>query len=110
MAGGMLTLASVLICPHGGTIQAITSNAQVSIAGVPVLRSSDTFLVAGCPFFIGPKPSPCLTVQWIVADLRSAAANGATLSQSSIGLCLNEFQAPQGIAVVVQTQSFATSM
>jgi len=110
MAGGMLTLASVMICPHGGSIQAITSNTQVSISGVPVLRASDTFLVAGCPFFIGPKPSPCLTVKWILADVRSSAAGGATLSQSSIGLCLNEFQAPQGTAVVLQTQSFVTSM
>lgn len=110
MAGYLLTAASVLMCPHGGTIRAITSNAKVVAGGIPVLRSSDTFLVAGCPFFIGPKPSPCLTVRWIVADVRGQAVQGATLSQSSIGLCLNELQAPQGVAIVVQTQSSVTSM
>jgi hypothetical protein len=110
VAGGMLTMASVMTCPHGGTIKATTSNTQVSIAGVRVLRSSDRFVVANCPFFIGTKPSPCLTVKWIVADLRSDAARGATLSQSSIGLCLNEFRAPQGIAVVRQTQTAVSSM
>jgi len=110
MAGFILTAASVMICPHGGSIQAITSNTQVTIFGVPVLRSLDTFLVAGCPFFIGTKPSPCLTVQWIVADVRGTAVGGATLSQSSIGLCLNEFQAPQGVAIVVQTQQSISSV
>ena len=110
MARGMLTVASVLMCPHGGSIKAITTNTQVSVAGVPVLRSIDTFVVVGCPFTIGPKPSPCLTVKWVAADMRNTAANGATLSQSSIGLCLNEFQAPQGVAVVLQTQPSVSSM
>ena len=110
MSGTILTTASVLICPHGGSVQAITSNVQVLAAGAPVLRSSDTFVVAGCPFVIGVKPSPCLTVQWIVADVRGQAAGGATLSQSSVGLCLNDLQAPQGVAVIVSTPPGVTTV
>ena len=49
---GFLTTASVMMCPHGGNVQAISGNTQVMAGGAPILRSSDTFIVAGCAFMI----------------------------------------------------------
>ena len=43
--GGLLTASSVLICPHGGAVQVVSSDTRVQAAGGFVLRSSDTFTV-----------------------------------------------------------------
>jgi hypothetical protein len=99
----LLTTASTLMCPHGGTITAIPGQSQV-IADAPVLRSSDTFIVAGCPFVIGVVPSPCVSVQWVQAATRVQAGGDFVLNEASVGLCLAATQAPQGAALVIQTQ------
>src|SRR2546425_872652 len=52
----LLNSSSVLMCPHGGTVQAITSNTRVKAAGDFLLRSSDTFTIAACPFVLGTSP------------------------------------------------------
>jgi hypothetical protein len=112
MAGGLLTTMSKLQCPHGGTVQIISSNTQVKAGTVPLALSSDTFTVMGCPFQIPatpPIPSPCVTVRWVMVDLRSKSDQGATLSQSSVGLCLSAAQVPQGPVSIVRTQTTVES-
>ena len=99
----LLTTASTMMCPHGGTITAIPSQTRAS-AGAPILLGSDTFLVAGCPFNVASVPNPCLTVQWIVVATRVQAGGGFVLNEASVGLCLAATQAPQGAALIVQTQ------
>ena len=101
---GLLTQSSVLMCPHGGTVNAVTTNTRASAAGSPLLRASDTFLIAGCPFALPSGPHPCMTVQWLVTNLRSKAVGDFTLSDSSVGMCLAGDQAPQG-TVIVTTQA-----
>jgi hypothetical protein len=101
---GLLTVSSVLMCPHGGTVSAITSNSKVLAGGDPVVRSSDTFVIAGCPFNISGAPNPCVSVQWIVPDARSQALGDFTLSEDSVGLCLSGAQAPQGTVLINSTQ------
>jgi hypothetical protein len=103
MSGGALTTASTLLCPHGGSVSAVPGSAQVK-AAAPVLRSSDTFTIAGCPFNVSSVASPCVRVSWIVSDTRVTAGGASTLSQSSVGLCLNAAGAPQGPVVVASTQ------
>jgi len=75
MAGGVLTITSTLMCPHGGSVQIISANTRVRIASTPAALATDQFLIVGCPFQIpvgvGTIPSPCLTVQWLASDLRS---------------------------------------
>lgn len=105
---GLLTTASVMMCPHGGTVTAASSNARVNAGGAPVLRSSDTFLIAGCPFVLAASPHPCITVQWLTQDLRSQVLSDSTLSESSAGLCLAADQAPQGSVLVMSTQESVT--
>ena len=70
---------------------------------VPALSN----LPAGCVFAPGGVPSPCLTIQWVTGATQSKVNNIPVLLQTSVGLCLNSFQAPQGPAIVVQTQTQA---
>ena len=101
---GLLNSSSLLMCPHGGTVQAITSNTRVKGAGDFLLRSSDTFTIAGCPFVLGTSPHPCVQVQWIQPDQRSQVMSNLTLSEESVGLCVAADQAPQGTVSVSFTQ------
>jgi hypothetical protein len=102
--GYLLTTSSVLMCPHGGTVTAISSNARARAQGGFVLRPTDTFVVGGCPFMIGPKPSPCVLVRWVVSGLRGKVLGGQVLTDASVGLCLSPENAPQGTALVVVAQ------
>lgn len=113
MAGNSLNVTATLQCPHGGTVQIISANTRIKAGGAPLALSTDTFVVAGCPFQIPavvPIPSPCVTVQWIVTDLRDKVNGTPTLSQSSVGLCLSAAQVPQGPVVILTTQPRVSSM
>ena len=61
--------------------------------------------IVGCVFAPGSVPTPCLTIQWVTAATQSNVQGVPMLLQTSVGLCLNSFQAPQGTAIVVQTQT-----
>ncbi len=100
---GLLTAASTMMCPHGGTVTAVPSQTRAT-AGAPILLGTDTFLIAGCPFNVASVPSPCLTVQWLVTATRVHAGGGFVLNEASVGLCLAATQAPQGAVLIVQTQ------
>jgi hypothetical protein len=111
MAGGMLNISSSLQCPHGGMVQIVPSNPGFMVGGAPIATANDTFIVTGCPFQIPatpPIPSPCVTVRWMVTDLRMNAGGAPTLSQSSQGLCYSAAQVPQGPVVIAATQAKVT--
>lgn len=93
-----------MMCPHGGTVQAITTNTKAKAGGDFILRSSDTFIIAGCPFMIGPSPHPCVQVQWVQPDTRSQVMSDFTLSEASVGLCVAPDQAVQGTVLINFTQ------
>jgi hypothetical protein len=99
----LLTAASVMMCPHGGMATAIPGQTQ-AIVDAPILRMSDTVIIAGCPFFIALMPSPCLTVQWVLGAQRVQAGGDFVLTEASVGLCLAATQAPQGTVIVASTQ------
>ena len=111
MASPLLTTASSLQCPHGGTVSIVSSNSKVS-AGASLALANDTFTIAGCPFQIpvgpGMVPHPCIKVQWTKTNLKATVNNQPTLSQDSVGLCLAADQAPQGPVSVVQAQAKAS--
>ena len=93
------------MCPHGGTVQIISSNTKVQAGGGFAALATDQFMIAGCPFTIPPGvPSPCLTVQWMVTDTRNTVNGTPTLSMSSVGLCLSPEMAPQGPVIIVMAQ------
>jgi hypothetical protein len=101
---GLLNTSSVLQCPHGGSVTAITSNSRAKAAGDFLVRSSDTFTIAGCPFMIGPSPHPCMSIQWVQPDQKSQVLGDFTLSEQSVGLCVAGDQAMQGTVLISTTQ------
>jgi hypothetical protein len=101
---GLLNNSSIMMCPHGGTVQPTTSNTRVKAAGDFLLRSSDTFTIAACPFVLGTSPHPCVQVQWVQSDEQSQVMSGLTLSEESVGLCVAADQAVQGTVVIAFTQ------
>ena len=101
---GLLTASTVMMCPHGGTVQAIPSTTNVLVGGVPALTAADTFIVAGCPFIIGLVPFPCVTVQWVEPALQSTLGGTPTLTEASVGLCLSAAQSPQGPVMIAAVQ------
>jgi len=112
MAGNSLTIESTLQCPHGGTVQIISSNSTTSADHGYMATAADTFTISGCPFQIPatpPIPSPCMTVQWLVTDMRVTVNGAPTLSQSSTGLCLAATMLPQGPVVIASTQAKVSS-
>jgi hypothetical protein len=104
MPGYQLTINSQIICPHGGQAILFSANTGVLADNAPVLLESDIHPVVGCPFTVGLKYSPCVRIEWS-AGATGATVNGTpTLVQSSIGQCINAENAPQGVAVIINTQ------
>lgn len=108
MAGNTLNINTSLQCPHGGLVQIISANVRVKVDNAYAALASDQYLIIGCPFQIpvgtGTIPSPCLTVRWVLTDLRAKVSSTPTLSRSSVGLCQNAMQVPQGTVVIANTQ------
>lgn len=103
----MLTTTSTVMCPHFGQAILSTANTQAIVDGAPVLLLTDRHTVAGCAFAPGGVPSPCVQIQWLTGGTQSKVQNVPVLLQSSVGLCLNALQVPQGPAIVLQTQTKA---
>ncbi|KAF0813717.1 hypothetical protein IGB42_02070 [Andreprevotia sp. IGB-42] len=107
----LLTTASSLQCPHGGTVSIVSANVKTK-AGAALALATDTFTIAGCPFQIpvgtGTVPSPCVSVRWVVTNMRTKVDGTPTLSKTSSGVCLAATQAPQGPVSIVQTQPKAS--
>lgn len=87
-------------CPHGGAGQAITGQTTTT-ARDPVLVEGDTHVVAGCPFTLpGPKPSPCIRIEWSAGAPHATIGGARALTHDSIGRCLSPEGAPQGLAII----------
>ena len=105
MPSPILTCSSTIMCPHGGTVILQTTNTQLFIEGAPALLETDVHVVAGCPFMMGTVNSPCTTVRWQAGEVQTKVEAVKVLLKTSVGLCLNAAQAPQGVAIIVQTQT-----
>ena len=100
----LLNSSSVMMCPHGGMVNAVPANTRVQAAGGPILRATDTFIIAGCVLNVAGAPHPCVQVQWVVPDARSRVMNDFTLNEQSVGLCVAADQAVQGVVMINFTQ------
>ena len=113
MPGFLLHVGAVVTCPHQGPATTPPTQPRVLVSGQPVATSANAYLVAGCIFTLpGPKPSPCVRVQWSALATR-VFLNGAPAlvvpgPGPAPGLCLSPEQAPQGPPMVsaVQTRVF----
>jgi len=84
----ILTTASIVQCPHAGSVQLSTSNTLASVG-------------------TGTKPQPCVTVIWQVGATQTKVNSTPVLLQTSVGLCFSAEQIPQGPPVVVNVQQKA---
>lgn len=100
-----LTTASVLMCPHGGTVQIVPSSSNVQAGGTPMVTASDTFTIVGCAFNVSGAPQPCVSVQWLQTAAQSTISSNPTLTSASTGLCLAATQTPQGPVTISTTQA-----
>jgi hypothetical protein len=110
MSPPLLTAATSMTCPHGGTVTPVPGAAR-GIIDSPILRVSDTFTVVGCAFTLPgppPVPSPCVTVQWSGPSPRVSHAGAPVLTAASVGQCLAATQAPQGPVIIAGGQPRVT--
>ena len=114
MPGGVLTTASTVMCPHGGSAVLTTSNARLTVANMPALLQTDVHSVAGCPFQIpvgaGTKPSPCIRIEWQGGTTKLTVGGPGVLVQSSVGICYSPEGAPQGTAIVANASPKTSAM
>lgn len=105
MPGMLFHVGATAICPHGGQVSVISTNTRVLASGQPVATMADTYLVAACAFTIpGPKPQPCVKVQWTVPAQRVLVNGQPVILNSSTGICQSAEQIPQGPPIVAATQ------
>jgi hypothetical protein len=107
--GEVLTAGSTIMCPHGGTVLAVPSDPKVTLGGDPIVLSTDTFTVGGCPF-APVSPHPCVLVEWQLPANKSTANSTAILTTESVGMCKSADGAVQGVALIVATQPKVTSL
>ena len=105
MAVPILDVGCSIKCPHAGTATVVTSNAVVKVGGNFAILKSDVMTIAGCAFTLpGPKPSPCLTIEWSGEAQKVKVSGTPVLLQTSVGLCKSAEGAPQGPAIVAGVQ------
>ena len=108
LPGTLVHVGAVIMCPHAGPVEAITTNMRVLVSGQPVVTISDVFTVEGCPFQIplglGTKPQPCIRVQWLVPALKVLINGEPAILDTSPGLCFSIEEIPQGPPIVEITQ------
>jgi hypothetical protein len=111
MPGFLVHVGASLTCTHAAPVNIVSSNTRVLVSGMPVATLADAFLVAGCPFTIpGPKPQPCVKVQWVTPATRVLVNGQPVILQASTGICQSAEQLPQGPPVVIATQTRVTGL
>lgn len=92
------------MCPHGGPLQIVPSQAKVLLGGQPAATAADQFLIAGCAFTVPPgKPQPCVTAKFLPAVKVLLSGNPAVLKSGAV-ICQSVEQIPQGPPSVTVTQ------
>src|SRR5829696_1051089 len=108
MPGYILTTASQITCTHGGKALLTTANTRVNIENMPALLESDIHTVTGCPFTVpGPKPQPCIRIEWSAGATMCKVNDTGVLVRSSIGKCYSAEGVMQGLALILMTQTKA---
>ena len=103
--GNFLTTSSSMMCPHGGSVSATSSNSVAKADGAFILRGGDTFTISGCSFTLpSGTPHPCVSVQWLTTALMNKPSSDNALTSDSQGLCLAADSVPQGSVQITNTQ------
>lgn len=110
MPGFPLTLSTVASCFHQGPAAILPDQTAVTILGGLVATASGQITVLGCPFTVGPKYSPCVTVRWILTSTKVTVQGKPLILMpppgSGIGPGIGQSaeQVPQGPATIKTNQ------
>ena len=104
MSTKILTTSSQIQCPHLGKLNLITENTKIIVDGAAAMLETDVSKVFGCIFTTSAGPSPCKTVRWSSGTNRVTINGTPLLIQTSIGICYNSSQVPQGVAIIIINQ------
>jgi hypothetical protein len=109
MPGPLFHVGAAAMCPHGGQVTTAPGAARVLVGGQPAATMGDSYTVAGCAFMVpGPKPQPCVKVQWIAPATRVLIGGQPAILATSAGLCQSAEQIPGGPPSVTTTQTRVT--
>jgi len=101
----LLDAGATITCPHAGQASVTPRAKKVKLGGKAPLLADDVATISGCAFNISGAPSPCLQVQWLMPATRVKVESTPVLLSSSVGLCVNAANAPQGTALVTGFQT-----
>jgi hypothetical protein len=76
------------------------------VSGQPTVQMTAPYVIAGCPFFTGGNPLPCVTGQWTVAATRVMSGGQPLVLMDSQSVCT-----PNGtpmLPTVAQTRVLGT--
>jgi hypothetical protein len=97
MSKPIVTMATVIQCPHGIPGTVATSTAKVLVDNMPPLVMGDKGSIAGCPFTVpSGKPQPCVTAVLTGAATKVLAENKPVLLMNPSDICQSGDQIPQG--------------
>ena len=94
MAAPLVSISSVLICPHGGQATLIPTNPRVLLSGAPVAGIGDQVVVSGCPL----PNNPCVRIVFSTGTTRALARGQPLLNITSVGNCFGANGALNGAA------------
>lgn len=110
MSAPVVTMATVIQCPHAIPAQMIASATKVLVDAAPPLLMGDKGMVSGCPFMVGNKPQPCVTALLTGVATKVMVEGKFVLLMNPSDICQSAEQIPQGPVVwtTVQTKVLAS--
>jgi hypothetical protein len=111
MSKPVVTMATLIQCPHAIPGTLATTTAKVLVDGMPPLVSGDKGTVAGCPFTVPTgKPQPCATALLTGLASKVLAENKPVLLLNPSDICQSADQIPNGPVVwgTIQAKVLAT--
>ena len=107
----IVTMATVVQCPHAMKATLVTGTAKVMVDSAMPLVVGDKGTVAGCPFTLpNGKPQPCVTALLTKAATKVLAENKPVLLLNPADIGQSAEQIPQGPLIwgTIQSKVLAT--
>lgn len=118
MPGFLLHANAAITCQHvSGQATLAPGQTRVLVNAQPVAvipPGLPTIAVAGCPFTVGTKPQPCVTVRWMQPSTRVKVMGLPVMLApgpgTGPGVCQSAEQIPQGAPVLGAMQARVSAL
>jgi hypothetical protein len=97
-------------CPHGGIASLQSAQTRVAASGQIVADLSGQWVITGCPFMVGSRTQPCVTIHWTTTATRVSLLGLNVVTQASTGVCLSIEGTPQGAPIIADVQQRITAV